>query len=573
MAGAETMQVRVVAQDPSVELDNRILTDVVSFPYEGLQAGPMGHRVHVVDYDSTSQTFYRPAEMPADPTKVVGDRTILRDPEFHARNVYALVMSTLARFEFALGRRVEWGFGAHQLKVVPHAFAIANAFYSHENESLLFGYFERERNGETETVYTCLSHDIVVHETTHALLDGVRSGFLHPSSPDQAAFHEGFADIVALLSIFRMPKVASRLIGHAAELDDSEAPDGFVPKSALSARQLKRSAFFALAEQFADDTSRLGALRRSVDEEPDRNILRTTEFLEPHRRGEVLVAATMRAFLAVWRGRLTALSPPGSELVDCHRAAEEGAAVADQMLTMFIRALDYTPPVHLTFRDFLSAVLTADSELRTDDTKYRLRDHLLEHFASYGITPAPEAVARTGCWPREDKHLGRSGVRFSSLQSDPTEMFRLIWANRDLLGFRSTAYSWVSEVKPCTRVEPEDGFVVRETVAQWMQKVKVDADELRAFGLRKPRGMDDDTEIALDGGSTLILDEYGTLKYRISNPLPDPLDPASVAEAQERLDYLFESGAFARGATFQARLSNLHRKRSRQSATTRREVW
>ena len=82
----------------------------------------MGHRVHVVDYDATTETMYKPASRRRDVPEPAGDAEILGDPAFHARNVYALVMRTLARFEYALGRRVAWGFDAHQLKVVPHAF-------------------------------------------------------------------------------------------------------------------------------------------------------------------------------------------------------------------------------------------------------------------------------------------------------------------------------------------------------------------------------------------------------------------------------------------------------------------
>ena len=109
-------------------------------------------------------------------------------------------MHTLHRFEFALGRRVAWGTGGPQLKVVPHAFEQANAYYSEDSESLVFGYV---RSPHAPTFFG-LSHDIIVHETTHALLDGLRDGFTHPSSPDQAALHEGLADIVALLSVFAL---------------------------------------------------------------------------------------------------------------------------------------------------------------------------------------------------------------------------------------------------------------------------------------------------------------------------------------------------------------------------------
>ena len=134
---------------------------------------------------------------------------LLADPNFHAQNTYAIVMRILARFEFALGRRVEWGFNGHQLNVAPHAFLDANAFYSNEDSGLMFGYFKGKSGA---MVFTSLSHDIVAHETTHALLDGLRDRFTEPSSPDQAAFHEAFADIVALLSVLAVPVSTEVLI-------------------------------------------------------------------------------------------------------------------------------------------------------------------------------------------------------------------------------------------------------------------------------------------------------------------------------------------------------------------------
>jgi hypothetical protein len=319
------------------------------------------------------------------------------------------------------------------------------------------------------------------------------------------------------------------------------------------------------------DPGRIGALRRSVALEPDPKILTRLEFLDSHRRGEVLVAAISRAFLQVWTDRLKALSPGSSRSLDRDRAAEEGANIADQLLTMVIRALDYTPPVHLEFGDFLSAALTADAEVRADDSRYGMRAALLKWFAAYGIEPT--AGTADGRWEPTNKPLHRTGVRFSSVQSDPTEMFRLIWANREELKLPITAYTWVSDLWPCVRIEPEDGLAARETIATCIQYLDVTASELGPLGLTKPDGMADDTPVVLEGGATLVLDEYGLLKYEISNRLPSPSEPAAVARAQGRLRYLFETGAYAKGAAFRARLANVHRLRASTVASVRQEVW
>ena len=263
MPDLRTRQMWVLPQDAGVRRDGRILTASVPVAYEDLEAGPIGHRVQVVDYDASTQTLYRPARVgeagPAPPS----DAEILNDPAFHAQNVYALVMRTLARFEQALGRRVAWGFPAHQLKVVPHAFEEVNAFYAREAQSLLFGYY-RGANGLT---FMCLSHDIVVHETTHALLDGLRSRFMDPSSPDQAAFHEAFADIVALLSVFSFGDVLGALLERdAPEQGAPPGPDrdracrAGAPDALGAARARRRDAGGGRA---GADRARCGARSRS----------------------------------------------------------------------------------------------------------------------------------------------------------------------------------------------------------------------------------------------------------------------------------------------------------------------
>ena len=162
-----TRKLTIIAQDPSVRSNRRILRASVDVPAEDLAPGPWGYRVHVVDYDSSTGTLYRPlkyrplkSEQDGDLFANASDEELLSNPNFHAQNVYAIVMRTLARFEFALGRRVSWGFYGHQIKVAPHAFADANAFYSERDQALMFGYFPGRSN---RMVWSCLSHDVVAH--------------------------------------------------------------------------------------------------------------------------------------------------------------------------------------------------------------------------------------------------------------------------------------------------------------------------------------------------------------------------------------------------------------------------
>jgi hypothetical protein len=563
MAAPRTREVSVLAQDPGVRHDGRILTARVAVPWEELDAGPIGHRVQVVDYDASTQTLYRPAPVtdeafaaPAD------DAAVLEDPAFHARNAYALVMRTVARFEYALGRRVAWGFPAHQLKVVPHAFEEPNAFYSREAQALLFGYYR----GPDGLSFTGLSHDIVVHETAHALLDGLRGRFMAPSSPDQAAFHEAFADLVALLSVFSLDDVLRHLV------DRDAGASGLVRKDRVTAERLSQGVLLGLADEMKldADVARVNALRRSIALEPAADLLDRPEFEEPHRRGEVLVAAVMRAFVDAWTRRLASLGTIQGRYLDADRVAEEGATIADVLLTMAIRALDYTPPIHVEFSDYLSALLTADSEVRPSDERYGLRQGLLDWFARYGIAPASKRP--DGLWRRPSHRLADDGVRFGSLQTDAIEMFRLIWANRRALRLDPTAYTRVASVRPCVRTSPDDGLPLRETVAECLQYVSFPASELGRYGLEPPAGMPGDTEVALEGGSTLVLDEYGRLKYEVYQRLPGQ-GGGNTRRAQARLDYLWESGHFHAGSSFAARLAAIHRLRAGEDAVDRSEVW
>src|SRR5262249_4628007 len=156
----------------------------------------------------------------------------------------------------------------------PHAFSDANAFYSEKDHALLLGYFPSS-DGE-RTIFTCLSHDVIVHETTHALVDGLRTRYTDPSSPDQAAVHEAFADVVALLSIFSLPEIAELLIDRFETGDDQMIAAKAIQPDAL------REAFGGLAREVGQEISgvRGQPLRQSLTLTPNKGYLDQDEFQE-----------------------------------------------------------------------------------------------------------------------------------------------------------------------------------------------------------------------------------------------------------------------------------------------------
>jgi len=630
-APRRTQELTIIAQDPSVRVNGNILTAQISIPAEELAPGPRGYRVQIVDYDSSTGVLHPPLEYRIledgtynDPFYREKNEVLLNDPQFHAQNVYAIIMRTLSRFEFALGRRVGWSFLGHQLQVAPHAFSDANAFYSKDDRALLFGYFPKadkpsvDNESEQENlvkdpqrcswVFTCLSHDVIVHETTHALLDGLRRRYTDPSSPEQAGFHEGFADIVALLSIFSLPQVVNLIIdkhfiekrkeGAKVVEDDPQLID----VESLRFEELRESLLTGLAEEIGNELDddemsgvRKGALRRSVKLTPAEysmeKLIDPDQFDEPHLRGEVLVAAVMNAFLLVWVKRIRTLgsktardqrshsdSPPAkpdnaspryvdnigpqeeiSGFLSRARVVEEGAAVADYLLTMVIRALDYSPPTDLEFSDFLSAMLTADREIRPDDSKYRFRQTLLQSFEEYEIRPTSKTSGpEPGIWEPPTCALRYDRIRLDSMLRDPDEMFRFIWENRKELGLEENAYTRVISVRPSVRINPDDGFVLRETVAEYYQYLSLRALEVKHLGIKIPPDMRDDQEVRLYGGAALIFNEFGQLKFNVRNRLLNPRKQTS------RLEHLWNSEgsqAFEVEDPSQKRFAEMHRIR------------
>ncbi len=422
--------------DPSLsaKLETAFINErIYTVPWEELTPGPVGKYVEVVDVDPASGCFYEPVNL--NDTHLLAQDGLpasAANPQFHQQMTYAVVMTTIKNFERAIGRPVMWSDRTPQdmgksyremtgkdwaatyvprLAIYPHALREANAYYSPTKKALLFGYFPASELGDPEVypggiVFGCLSHDIIAHETAHAILDGIHPRFMEVTQPDGLAFHEAFADIVAMFQHFTFIEVVRHQISKT--------------RGDMGMNNLMGE----LAQEFGRATGNHGSLRSALGEvdeatgewkrrKPSPQRYQTE--MEPHDRGSILVSAVFDAFVTIYETRIADLRRIASggtgilmegelhpDLVN--RLAEEAVKSAKHVLTMCIRALDYCPPVDIDFGDYLRALITADRDVVPNDTRgYRLA--FIDAFRQHGIYPRKlRSLSEEGLlWDRADE--------------------------------------------------------------------------------------------------------------------------------------------------------------------------
>ena len=536
---------RVYALDPSASRRDGAVC-VARVPYEPLAPGPVGALFAV---EATRAGRLRYAQVDLDDARTLvtnGRRPAPSDPQFHQQMVYAVCSQTYAAFRQALGRDLAWGFerapdadGRVRLRIRPHAVGVENAFYDREAGTLSFGAFRasedaRGRNLPGGYTFTCLSHDVVTHETTHALLDGLRAQFARPTNPDVLAFHEAFADLVAVLQRFAYPEVVREALRQAR---------GEPGRSAV---------LTSLATQMAQATGHgADSIRPTVDPDAPPSDAYGRAGEAPHARGALLFGAVFEAFLTVFERKAepylkiatggTGVLPEGDlpgDLLDA--LVKEATTLAGQFLTVCIRAVDYCPPVDLEFGEYLRALLTADHDLVPDDP-WAYREALIDGFWRRGIYPSDVADLSEGAllWRRPPPGTPRvGGLRFGRVAfdaegdrrravaeqaqaiaaylSDPDRLRRLgLRLPRQTPGDRVEPPT-VESARPSHRVGP-DGQVVFDLVVEVTQcrHVTVEGSEMTVWG-----------------GATLILGPNGGVRYAIVK------DPDSARRVERQRAYL-----------------------------------
>ena len=541
----------------------------LSVKYEKLLPGPIGKRIAVIDYDGENKRFYKPVNLD-EPSLLIssGLGPTESDPRFHQQMVYAVASETIQNFEAALGRRIRWRLeerlpdekgnlpkGAlpgdiYRLNLYPHAMVSANAAYSPSAKGILFGYFRAStidpgRNLPGQTVFTCLSHDIIVHEVTHAILDGIRTFFSERTSPDVAAFHEGFADIVALFRHFShkealldtIQKTGGQLYQYHLE------PDALVNAGnpMFQAQHPQDNPLISLAQQFGEARGAGKALRSALSELPDATKIKDPS-LEPHERGGILVAAIFDAYFTVYLRRTADLFRffrAGGGNVDsreisgpmANMLAKAATETANTLFRICVRAIDYCPAVDITFGDYLRAMITADRDNHPSDP-LGVRDALMQAFRLRGILPedAQYFSEESLCWsPVPPNQLpdveglifgDPNGLTRAEKDHNGDVLRKYAQDNAVKLGFRPGKFISVPSFHPAFRLTP-DGTMRVDMVVEMAQTADIPYDpkkpELRTFPMRS--------------GSTLLISKPplidgnygpGQLRYLIRKRIDGP---------------------------------------------------
>lgn len=536
---------RIYTVDPTLaRLDGAVAT--VNVAYEPLRPGPVGavfeveddglhaRRTDLDDYRVLMAHGYEPSPS---------------DPRFHHQMVYAVCSNVYSAFRTALGRIPGWNFGRPgkpaRLVLRPHDALERNAWYDKQGGRgvLHFGYFPAsDRPGDSSLphgcVFTCLSHDIVVHEVTHALLDGMRARLLVPSNPDILAFHEALADLVAIFQRFSYPQVVLAAIRRSR---------GMLQHSDLLGQ---------LASQFGHAAGGDGPLRTAIEQ----GTLREYDpGLEPHALGSVLVSAIFEAFATVF-GRKTerivrlatggsGVLPPGEMPHDLQALlADKASRLASQFLSLCIRAIDYCPPAGLRLGEYLRALVTGDHDLVPDDP-WDYRGALIDAFWRRRIyPPSVQHMSQDALlWkpPRQDlpplpglafgalrfqgdpaqaadtRELRRQAGELGRYVSEPSRLveFGLVAADDPRLAPGDRVERPQVESVRCARRAGPNGQIVFDLVAEVTQAMHVAATP-------------DAPGFTHHGGCTVILSPVGEVRYAIVKSL------LGEGRLQRRCDFL-----------------------------------
>jgi len=489
----DTLRVMAYVQDPSMSDPLGLLNFSPSLLR--LSDGPTSARIAVVDWDADKGRLEDPAGWDAQrcrfmfrsgPEQVPLTTEHCERPQYHQVNAWAVIQSVLQLYEepWVLGRAAPWAFEGNRLIVVPHAGYLDNAFYDRQSKSIQFYYFD----GADRRCFTCLSHDIIAHETGHAILDGMRPLYHEDSSLETTAFHEFAADLTAIMTA---------LLNNQVRWKVAQETGGHLSRD--------RTLSF-LAEEFGWSAAGRPYLRSAQQHLTLGDVAGS---LSPHDRSQVLTGAMFQILKGMASRYLRRETSVGGDTPAQQDAGSDPQLIervlrraADRFRRTALQPLDYLPPVDVDFGDYCRAVLRAD-EVADPADRDRFRPMMERVFAARGIA-LPEAVLPEAlrCVAEDIDTISRSR----------TDAYLFLNRNRAALRIPAEHDISVADLYQTDKGDKQSGMrLPREIVLQyiWREDVELHGSEYGAL---------DGEATALLCGGTLVFDSRGNLLHWARKP-------------------------------------------------------
>ncbi len=453
----------------------------------GLTHGPTSARLAVVDYNGDTGRLTEPARWDQDRWAFTAPGGTPIPPEaphgchFRQVNVWFTVQSIIEFFEdpWALGRPVPWAFEGNRLILVPHAGRGSNAFYDRHSKSLQFYAY----GSPEDPHYTCLSHDIIAHETGHAVLDGIRPLYLEHSSQQTAAFHEFAADLTALLTALRNNVARTILAEQEKELKEVGG-DPLKRESIISALAVAFGKYLKGRDYLRSAINR----RKMADLRPENS---------PHRCSQVLTGAMYEILHRIALKKL--------ETETSYSKALWWAT--DRVRRIAVQAFDYCPPADVQFVDYARAVLRCYRLVsRRDDQGYE--ELMREVFHERGLCTRDWEDCRKGGTCQLDPEPPPDGLvlrhDIDTLSASRTGAYYFLHDNRGRLGIPLDQDVEVVDLYGTSKWDVGRRRLPRELVLEYVWREPVALDLSRHGSLRG-------REASLICGGTLVFDGRGNV--------------------------------------------------------------
>jgi len=507
--------VPVLSQDPFVAASEggpAVRTQLVRWE-PGFTPGPTSANLTVVDFDTDTGRLNEPVRWdqkrfcfvrPDDQPVEVDDDP--KNPWGRQLNAWATVQGVLDYFTDSriLGRPLGWGFAGNRLTLLPHAGRQDNAFYDRRSKQLKLYYF----GDDDRPSYTSLSHDILAHETGHAVLDGIRPEYLAHTSRDTAAFHETVADLTAILVAFRHSR-DDAVASDAKTL----APEDFASWVGGVAAEFGRKAKDRPFLRNAAEPLRLAELRPEDGHHRASQVLTSAlfeiltrlaaQYLTPERQAERKEPATVRE--ALWWA-------------------------ADRIGRMAFQPLDLLPPADVRSLDYARAVLR-NLEITDPEDPNGYRDLVRDVFHRRGLcdrdgeTCDPRTCALAPFPPPRPSHFHA----VERLSRSPAAAYRFLHDNRDDFEIPADRDFEVVGLYEAAKYGPAVRRLPRQIVVEylWREKVKLEGARFDALS---------GETTTLPCGGTVVFDENGNLLSWFHKPGGG--SEAGETRRRELLDYL-----------------------------------